>query len=320
VDGSAIASGEVTLAVGTGSAVSVGASAVGPAGAGAGQTASSAYAKVQAINAAGISGLTATADSTLQVAFTTTTNAGATDTYSLTINGQAIYTANRGVKDGATVATAINSNSSATGVTASFDSVSGLMTLNASDGRDIIISQSLGAGATANTGLNGTGGGTNNTVNAALAFNTAAGATTNRTGVGTIRLTAASQIVVGGTTPARIGYTGGGTLALGNAALNSSSVTTVANANTTITQIDAALTSVNSLRSTLGAIQNRFASAVTTIQSAVENETAARSRIQDTDFASETANLTRAQILQQAGTAMLAQANALPNTVLSLLK
>ena len=97
-------------------------------------------------------------------------------------------------------------------------------------------------------------------------------------------------------------------------------MTTVANANDTITRIDSALRSVNSLRSQFGAIQNRFESTISNLQSTVENLSAARSRIQDADFASETAALTRAQILQQAGTAILAQANAAPQSVLSLLQ
>jgi flagellin len=70
----------------------------------------------------------------------------------------------------------------------------------------------------------------------------------------------------------------------------------------------------------MGALQNRFQSVVETLQTVSENLTASRSRILDADFAAETANLTRAQILQQAGTAMLAQANAIPNNVLTLLR
>jgi len=87
-----------------------------------------------------------------------------------------------------------------------------------------------------------------------------------------------------------------------------------------ITAIDAALTAANTSRATLGAIQNRFESVVSNLQVSVENQSAAKSRIMDADFAAETANLTRGQILQQAGTAMLAQANSLPNNVLSLLR
>ncbi|MGH8186344.1 MAG: flagellin, partial [Steroidobacteraceae bacterium] len=84
--------------------------------------------------------------------------------------------------------------------------------------------------------------------------------------------------------------------------------------------IDAALTTVNTLRGTLGAIQNRFESTITNLAATTENLTASRSRILDADFAEETASLTKAQILQQAGTAILAQANAVPQNVLSLLR
>lgn len=97
-------------------------------------------------------------------------------------------------------------------------------------------------------------------------------------------------------------------------------ISSVAGADTAITAMDAALKAVNSARADLGAIQNRFSSVVANLNTTAENLSASRSRIQDTDFAAETAALTRAQILQQAGVAMLAQANALPNNVLSLLR
>ena len=84
--------------------------------------------------------------------------------------------------------------------------------------------------------------------------------------------------------------------------------------------MDGALTAVNGARADLGAIQNRFSSTIANLQTTSENLSASRSRILDADFAQETANLTRGQILQQAGTAMLAQANSLPNNVLSLLR
>jgi flagellin len=102
--------------------------------------------------------------------------------------------------------------------------------------------------------------------------------------------------------------------------LTALSVETAAGANDAIVRVDSALTSVSALRSTLGAIQNRFESTITNLTTAAENLTASRSRIQDADFAQETAALTRAQILQQAGTAILAQANAVPQNVLSLLR
>ena len=91
-------------------------------------------------------------------------------------------------------------------------------------------------------------------------------------------------------------------------------------ANMAITAIDTALTGVNALRADLGAAQNRLGYAVSNLQSGGESQSAAKSRIMDTDFAAETANLSRSQVLQQAGTAMVAQANQLPQGVLALLR
>ena len=87
-----------------------------------------------------------------------------------------------------------------------------------------------------------------------------------------------------------------------------------------IDNIDTALDTVNSQRAVMGASQSRFDSVITNLQVSVENQSAAKSRIMDTDFAAETANLSRAQILQQAGNAMVAQANQLPQQVLTLLR
>lgn len=103
-------------------------------------------------------------------------------------------------------------------------------------------------------------------------------------------------------------------------ALSAINVSTADGARNALASIDEALTQVNGGRAQLGAIQNRFSSVVTSLQTSTENLSASRSRIQDADFAAETANLTKGQILQQAGTAMLAQANGLPNGVLALLR
>jgi flagellin len=91
------------------------------------------------------------------------------------------------------------------------------------------------------------------------------------------------------------------------------------NANAAITAVDTALTSVNTARSTLGAVQNRFQSTVANLQSISESTASSRSQIQDADFAAETAAMSRAQILQQAGVSVLSQANAMPQSVLKLL-
>ena len=87
-----------------------------------------------------------------------------------------------------------------------------------------------------------------------------------------------------------------------------------------IDNIDTALDTISGERATLGASQSRFEAAISNLQISIENQGAARSRIVDTDFAAETANLSRAQILQEAGNAMVAQANQLPAQVLQLLK
>jgi len=87
-----------------------------------------------------------------------------------------------------------------------------------------------------------------------------------------------------------------------------------------ITNIDTALSTINDRRAVMGASQSRFDSVITNLQISVENQSAAKSRIMDTDFAAETANLSRANILQQAGNAMVAQANQLPQQVLTLLR
>ncbi len=103
-------------------------------------------------------------------------------------------------------------------------------------------------------------------------------------------------------------------------AVTGGNLTSAANASTALTNIDTALNTLNAERSLYGAVQNRFESIVSVLQVAAENQAASRARIVDADFAAETANLSRAQILQQAGAAMVAQANQLPQQVLALLR
>jgi flagellin len=134
---------------------------------------------------------------------------------------------------------------------------------------------------------------------------------------GTLTLSSASSFTLSG------GDLGRGGLAAANPALSRLSgvdISSVEGANAAIAVLDGALSQVTSIRADLGAVQNRFSSTVANLQATSENLSAARSRILDADFAAETAALTRAQILQQAGTAILAQANAIPQNVLSLLR
>ncbi|MEO7244737.1 MAG: flagellin [Rubrivivax sp.] len=124
---------------------------------------------------------------------------------------------------------------------------------------------------------------------------------------------------------ATTGFTAVGLSIANNAATSAAgiddlSVSTAQDSWLAITQIDDALDQVNSARATLGAVQSRFENAVSNIMIQAENTSAARGRIVDADFAQETAALSKAQILQQAGTAMVAQANALPQQVLQLLR
>jgi flagellin len=301
VSGNALTGSNLTIAVGTGAAVAIGASVTGTA---AGQTASSAYAKVQAINAAGVAGLTASANTTVTgtAAFSNVvgSTSGAT-TYALTINGVAIYASGTTVASGVTltgsaVANQINLFASQTGVTASINT-SGDLSLNAADGRDINVTEAV-AGAASGTG-------------SSLAAATK----------GTITLSAAQNIAVAGSASADLGYAAGGqSISLGNATLANQNVLTVTGANATIQSVDAALATVSSFQSTLGAIQDRFQEAVSNLQSTSQNLTQSRSTIQDADFAQETANLTQAQVLEQAGISVLAQANQQPQLILKLLQ
>ncbi len=142
-------------------------------------------------------------------------------------------------------------------------------------------------------------------------------------GISTLAIAADTVFQVGAGTAAtdRITVSAANVSITGATALSARSLTGgSAGASAAITAIDAALNTVSTARANWGAVQNRFQSVVQNLQVSSENIAAARGRIVDADFAQETANLTRGQILQQAGTAMLAQANSMPNNVLSLLR
>ena len=120
----------------------------------------------------------------------------------------------------------------------------------------------------------------------------------------------------------QVGANNGDTLTITTSAVTTvgGDLTTSGNASTAVAALDTALDTITTSRATYGAAMNRFQFAISNLQVTGENQSAARGRIMDADFASETANLSRAQILQQAGTAMVAQANQLPQNVLSLLR
>ena len=252
--------------------------------------------------AAAINGLSGTSV-TAQASATTLTGAITfvdAQVGTIVINGVAtdtITTATDGATTLTDIAGKINAISAATGVTATEDGTN--ITLTAADGRNIVHSFT-GDLDGSDTGL---GAGTTTRATVTLTGTSSAGITISGNNVGNAGLSA-------GTTAATLTGT----------AVSNIDVSSVAGANAAITSIDAAMSTVNSTRATLGAVQNRFESVVSSLQERSENLSAARSRIQDADFAAETASLTRGQILQQAGVAMLAQANALPNNVLALLR
>ncbi|MFL6659900.1 MAG: flagellin [Massilia sp.] len=291
----------------------IGASSVGAA---AGQAADSAYSIAAAINAVSAqSGVTATAQTTAVTGAAATAFTGLTAANSLSVNGVAlgaIAAGGNAAGQGANTAAAVNLVSGQTGVTATADNT-GKVTLSAADGRNITL-LALGA-TTAAVALTNTG----------LVTGDIAGPVATVTTHGAIKLdsNASSGITVGGGAVASAGMALGTTAPTTTLTVNSISsisLATATSAQNALAAIDGALTTVNSSRASLGAYQNRFSSVVSSLQTTSENLSASRSRIQDTDFAHETASLTRGQILQQAGTAMLAQANSLPNGVLALLR
>jgi flagellin len=293
VDGNALAAGDVNL-----NGVQVGASVAGTS---LGQTADSAFAKAAAINAVSSqSGVTAKANATT-IAGAAPAASGAIASGTFNINGVnigAVAAGGNAIGQGANVAASINEVSSQTGVIATANTTTGAVTLTAADGRNIAI-----GGTITNTGLT---------------------AATTR---GTITLeSSASFEANGGNVAARIGVTAtngtpvaAATVTTANT-ISNTDVLTATNALKALDTIDGALQTINSSRAALGAVQNRFSSVVANQQTTIENLSASRGRIQDADFAKETANLSRAQVLQQAGTAMLSQANQSSQGVLSLLR
>lgn len=254
-------------------------------------------------NAASV-GVTATASNSA-----TLSGVSAAGTVSFTLGGtasQAISAAITDPTDLTALVGAINGAAGTTGVTATFTSTSAKnsITLTSSDGSDISILNY------ANTSV---------VVGDTMAFSGVTlteGTTDSSLKIGSVSLASSKGAITLSGQNADVFNTATSTFS----SMAGVSLTSAANAQLAIATVDAALGMINVSRGDLGAYQNRFSSAIANLQTTAENVASARSRIQDTDFAAETASLTRNQILQQAGTAMLAQANQLPNNVLTLLR
>ena len=278
-------------------------------GSGSANADASAKAKAAAINrTSGLSGVTATANATTKTTVGTSTDSGGNDaTMQVTINGTDVGT----VTDSGTAAgnvtllvAEINNDSATTGVTAAANTAGDGLVLTAADGRNISVTADLTVGSSSEDMEDfGMGAFTDNTINTTLS---------------TITLTSESSITIGGT--AAVLGNSSATASLTGTAISNISLATSGGAETAITSVDAALNSINESRASLGAYQNRFESIVKSAQVAAENADASRSRIQDADFATETASLAKSQILQQAGISVLSQANAMPQQVLALLQ
>jgi flagellin len=268
----------------------------------------------------GLIGNTVAAGGTVISAAANVPTAGAYALGDMKINGVdlgAIPSGGTAQGQGANTAAAINQISGKTGVTATANPITGAVTLTAVDGRNIVLQDKTGVpgNVVKIIGIDPTAayGGLN--------------AAKDGTFSGTVTLSSSNVngIVIAGSQNkyaglhAFEGQVAADTSAASNT-LSSVDIGTATGALSALATIDAALTQVNGARGQMGAYQNRFSSVVSNLQSTSENLTAARSRIQDADFAAETANLSRSQILQQAGTAMVAQANQMPQSVLQLLK
>ncbi len=228
----------------------------------------------------------------------------AAPTYTLDIDGNTLdFTAAGadGTISGTEVAALIDAIS---GYTSSFSG--GNLSITKADGSNIVLTEN-GSDSAAGEGL---AGGDGTTANVSTSYGTLSITSTNADLAFTGTLGAGLATGLADATAAISAGTGVGSI----------DISTASGAQTAIDIVDRALTEINTSRADLGALQNRFEAVVSNISITSENLTAARSRIQDADFAAETASLTRNQILQQAGVSILAQANGLPQLALSLLQ
>ena len=213
----------------------------------------------------------------------------------------------------ASAVAAINDQSSKTGITASLNSTGTAVVLTNATGNDIAVSDTtlVNAGNVSVQKLDSTGA-----ASGAAAVLTADATPGTATIVGYITLDGEKSFAANVTGSNILAASSGSTLNK----VSDLDVTTFAKATDALKTVDSALALINSERARLGALQSRFETTISNLQVTSENLSASRSRIMDADFAKETANLSRAQILQQAGTAMVAQANQLPQGVLALLR
>jgi flagellin len=246
------------------------------------------------------------------------TNLGALADDSVRINGVnigAIGAAGTAAERGSQMSAAINAKSSQTGVTATFSSTSGAVSLTAVDGRNIITSVNGQAAriTTAMTGLSHSEGSGTVGTRVETVLRSTVSLTSN----------SPSGITVGAVTSnatTATGLTAGNKAAVSSPGSNTVDISTATGAQSALTVLDKAINTVTDSRASMGAYQNRLTAAIANLETTSMNLQASRSRILDTDYAKETTNLAKTQIITQAATAMLAQANQSSQSVLALLK
>ena len=207
---------------------------------------------------------------------------------------------------------AINDQAAKTGINAALSSDGTQVILTNATGNDIVVGDTANANAANVTVTGYDAAGASNGTAQTLTANSAAEMV--NTG-GYIVLDSEKSFAVDSTSATQLDDGGSALQAVANL-----DVTTFSNATNALKTVDSALAFINGERAKLGALQSRFETSISNLQVTSENLSSSRSRILDADFAAETANLSRAQILQQAGTAMVAQANQLPQGVLALLR
>jgi flagellin len=274
-----------------------------------------------AINAiSGQTGVTATTAATTKAGTTVTGFAVALAAGEVKINGVdigVIAAQTTAAGRGAQMSAAINAKSTQTGVTATFNTTTGAVALNAADGRNISISIN-GNGTAITSAVTGlthtTGGPTVGTYVETVTRSNVSLSSSGAAGITIAGLTAAglsSSGLVEAYTPAS---------ATAGAGVSSLDLTTAAGSQSALTTLDNAINTVTDSRASMGAYQNRLTATIANLETTSVNLTASRSRILDTDYAKETTNLAKSQIITQAATAMLAQANQSAQSVLALLK
>jgi len=254
-----------------------------------------------------VAGLSATASTTANLTVGTISSGSAN--FTISVGGTAVQMI--GVTDLGSLADQLSSNSSKLGISVNYDSTAGTLSVKSDTGENMVFS---GADTNASTAI-----GVSTDTSTGVAGTSGAIGTGTTIATGEVSLNAAKSYSLSGAGVTGI-FSSSTTASSTLTSVSDTDISTAADSQNAIAALDKAISNIDSQRADLGAIQNRFDSTVANLTSISQNSTAARSRVQDADFAAETAELTKQQTLQSASTAILSQANQLPASVLKLLQ